>query len=68
VLGAVLLLARWCGVRGRGLRITGVLAAVAFVLLARPDPSVVRAAAMGLVALAGLTAGDRRRGLRCVLQ
>ena len=66
VLGAVLLLARWCGVRGRGLRITGVLAAVAFVLLARPDPSVVRAAAMGLVALAGLTAGDRRRGLRAL--
>ncbi|CAN5892479.1 ComEC/Rec2 family competence protein [soil metagenome] len=66
VLGALLLVARWSGVRGRGLVITGVLGAVGFVLLARPDPSVVRAAAMGLVALAGLTSGDRRRGLRAL--
>ncbi len=66
VLGALLLGARLVGVRGRGLVVVGVLGAVGFVLLARPEPSVVRAAAMGLVALAGLTSGDRRRGLRAL--
>ncbi len=66
VLGALLLAARWVGIRGRGLLVTGVLGVIGFVLLARPDPSVVRAAAMGLVALAGLTSGDRRRGLRAL--
>ena len=35
------------------------LAAVGFVVLARPEPSVLRAAAMGLVGLVGL-AGSRR--------
>ncbi len=64
VLGAVLGIARALGARGRVLSAVGVLGAAGFVLLARPDPSVLRAAAMGLVALAGLTAGDRRRGLR----
>jgi len=64
VLGALLMTARAAGIRGRALRIVGVLGAVGFVVLARPDPSVLRAAAMGLVALAGLTAGGRRRGLR----
>jgi len=64
VLGALLTAAKAVGVRGRGLRVVGVLGAVGFVVLARPDPSVLRAAAMGLVALAGLTAGGRRRGLR----
>ncbi|MDF2966858.1 MAG: hypothetical protein K0Q93_636 [Nocardioidaceae bacterium] len=64
VLGALLMTARAVGIRGRGLRVVGVLGAVGFVVLARPDPSVLRAAAMGLVALAGLTAGGRRRGLR----
>ena len=66
VLGAVLGIARALGARGRVLSAVGVLGAVGFVLLARPDPSVLRAAAMGLVALAGLTAGDRRRGLRAL--
>ena len=66
VLGALLLVARLVGGRGRGLLVVGVLGAAGFVLLARPEPSVVRAAAMGLVALAGLTSGDRRRGLRAL--
>ena len=64
VLAALLAAARALGVRGRGLRAVGVLGAIGFVILARPDPSVLRAAAMGLVALAGMTAGGRRRGLR----
>jgi competence protein ComEC len=41
-----------------------VVAVVFFVLLARPEPSVLRAAAMGLVGIAGLAAGGRRRGSR----
>lgn len=66
VLGFVMFVARWCGVRARGLVLIGVLAVAFFVLLARPEPSVLRAAAMGLVSLAGLSAGGRRRGLRAL--
>ena len=67
VLGALLLLvARASGLRGRGLVVVGVAGAVGFVLLARPEPSVLRAAAMGLVALIGVTSGDRQRGLRAL--
>ena len=62
MLGFVLLVARWCGVRGYGFVLVGLAAVVFFVLLARPEPSVLRAAAMGVVALAGLTSGGRRRG------
>jgi len=66
VLSAVLLAARALGARGRGLVVVGLLGVVGFVLLARPEPSVLRAAAMGVVALVGLTSGDRRRGLRAL--
>jgi competence protein ComEC len=66
VLAFVLLLGRWCGVRGRGLLVLGALGVAGFVLLARTEPSVLRAAAMGVVALAGLTAGGRRRGTRAL--
>jgi len=62
VLVAVLGLARWVGVRGYGLPSLGGLTVVGFVLLARPEPSVLRAAAMGLVAVAALTVSGRRRG------
>ncbi len=48
------IIARWVGVRGWWLRGLLVLGVVAFVLLCRAEPSVVRAAAMGLVALAAL--------------
>lgn len=58
-------LARWSGVRGRSVRVVGLLGVVVFVVVCRAEPSVVRAAAMGLVALAGLGfAGGRARGLR----
>jgi len=63
LLVAVLGSARWVGVRGYGLPFIGALAVLGFVLLARPEPSVMRAAAMGLVALAGLTVAGRRRGV-----
>lgn len=66
MLGFLLVTARWCGVRGRGLLVVGAVGVVFFVLLARPEPSVLRAAAMGVVALAGLSSGGRRRGIRAL--
>ncbi len=66
VLAFVLVVGRWLGVRGRGTAVLGLVAVVFFVLLARPEPSVLRAAAMGVVALAGLSAGGRRRGTRAL--
>jgi competence protein ComEC len=64
VLGFVLLVARWVGVRGRWLAAVGMLTVVFFVLLARPEPSVLRAAAMGVVGLVALSAGSRARAMR----
>ena len=55
VLGFVLLLARWSRAGPRVAAVTGLLGTVGFVILVRPDPSVLRAALMGglgLVALA----------------
>lgn len=63
VTGAVLLLCRRCGL---GRRSSAVLAAVAlagFVVLARPSPSVLRAAVMGLVALIALSSGNRKAAM-----
>jgi competence protein ComEC len=64
VLSFTLLVSRLAGVRAHGLTVVAVLAVVFFVLLARPEPSVLRAAAMGVVGIAGLAAGGRRRGSR----
>ena len=64
LLGFVLILARGLGVRARGLLVVGGLGVVGFVLLARPEPSVLRAAVMGSVALVGLGSGGSRRGGR----
>ena len=58
--------ARWCGVRAHGLLLMGLLGIVGFVLVARPEPSVVRAAAMGLAALVGLGWGGRVAGARAL--
>ncbi len=66
VLASVLLLARWAGVRARGLLVVGVLCVVGFVLVARPEPSVLRAAVMGSVALVGMGSGGRAAGLRAL--
>jgi competence protein ComEC len=60
VVGAVLLVARWCRA---GPRLAGAACAVAlvgFVILARPSPSVLRAAAMGGLGLLALVAGRSR--------
>ena len=64
LLAFVLTVGRWIGVRGWGLRLAGLLGVIAFVALCRTEPSVLRAAAMGLVALAALGSGARRAGLR----
>ncbi|MFI5693435.1 ComEC/Rec2 family competence protein [Kribbella sp. NPDC051586] len=61
LLAFVLPLARLGGVRSRGLTVVGVLMVMVFVILARPQPSVLRAAAMGLIALAAMTSGGARR-------
>ena len=66
MLGAVLGLARWCGVRGRWRLLPAVLCVVGFVLVARSEPSVVRAATMGSVALLALERNAAERGLRCL--
>ncbi len=58
-------LARWSGVRGRALDMLALAGVAGFVVVCRGEPSVVRAAAMGLVTLA---AGGRHasagRGIR----
>jgi competence protein ComEC len=65
LLAFVLPLARLLGVRARGLTVAGLAMVVIFVILARPQPSVLRAAVMGLVALAAMTGGGgRRRAVR----
>jgi competence protein ComEC len=64
MIGVLVASARWCRVRGRGLAVVGALGIVGFVLLARTEPSVLRAAVMGAVGLMGLGSGTRARGLR----
>jgi competence protein ComEC len=66
VVGFLVVLARWAGVRARGLTVVGVLGVVGFVLLARPEPSVLRAAAMGSVALVGMGTRGRDTGVRAL--
>ena len=66
VVGFLLLVARWVGVRARGLVVVGALGVVGFVVLARPEPSVLRAAAMGSVALVGLGSRGRDHGIRAL--
>ncbi len=66
VVGFVLVIARWAGVRGRGLTVVGALGVGGFVLLARPEPSVLRAAVMGSVALLGMGSAGRGRGVRAL--
>ena len=64
LLGALLVLARAAGVRGRWLLVLGLLGVVAFVLLARTEPSVLRAAVMGVVGLLSLTRDGSGRAVR----
>ncbi|WP_432558221.1 ComEC/Rec2 family competence protein [Granulicoccus sp. GXG6511] len=54
LLAFLLTVARWVGVRGRWLHLVGLGGVVVFIALCRTEPSVLRASAMGLVALAAL--------------
>lgn len=63
VLAAALGLARLAGVRRRWRPVVACAVLAGFVVLARPEPSVVRAAVMGVVGLAGLTVSRRRAGV-----
>lgn len=64
VVGFLLIVARWCGVRGRWLHVLAGVGIICFVMTARAEPSVVRAAAMGTVALIGMGSNGRSRGTR----
>jgi competence protein ComEC len=64
LLAFLLTVARWVGVRGWWLRGVGLAGVIIFVALCRTEPSVLRAAAMGLVALAALGSGSRTAGVR----
>jgi competence protein ComEC len=64
LLAFLMIAARWVGVRGWWLRLVGLAGVVVFVPLCRGEPSVLRAAAMGLVSLAALGMSDRSSGLR----
>lgn len=66
IVGFALVLARWAGVRARGLIGVGLLGVGGFLVLAGAEPSVLRAAAMGVIALIGLGNGGRRRGARAL--
>lgn len=66
LVGALLVAGRWIGVRGRWMQVIAAVGIVGFVLLARTEPSVVRAAAMGTVALIALGSNGRERGSRCL--
>jgi competence protein ComEC len=66
VVGFALVVARWCRVRGRWLYLVGAAGIAGFVLLARAEPSVLRAAAMGSVALLGMGVNGADRGTRAL--
>lgn len=63
VLGAALAIARRMRAGLRAQALVGVLTIIGFVIVARPQASVLRAAAMGLVAVLALATGRRRRAL-----
>ncbi len=63
VVGAVLLLARWARAGPGIASAASFLGLAGFVILARPSPSVLRAAAMGALALIALASGRPRAAL-----
>jgi competence protein ComEC len=60
IVGAVLLVARWCRAGPRLSAALCAMALVGFVILVRPSPSVLRAAVMGGLGLAALASGRPR--------
>ncbi|MGH8961159.1 MAG: ComEC/Rec2 family competence protein [Jatrophihabitantaceae bacterium] len=63
LIGAVLLVLRRLRVRPVLCALAGVLVVIAFVVVARPEPSVLRAAVMGSIALSALASGRPRQAL-----
>jgi competence protein ComEC len=63
VIGAVLAVARALGLGRRAGPPAAALAVVAFVIVARPEPSVLRAMVMGLIGLLAIVSGRRRQGV-----
>jgi competence protein ComEC len=63
VLGAAMPVARLAGVRGRVLTLFGIAVVIGFTVLARPEPSMVRASVMSLLGLAVIATGRRSRGI-----
>jgi competence protein ComEC len=63
VIAVTLALARAVGLRRRGRAVLCALALVGFVVLARPSPSVLRAAVMGSIALLALLVGRKASAL-----
>ncbi|MGK2241616.1 MAG: competence protein ComEC [Rhodococcus sp. (in: high G+C Gram-positive bacteria)] len=63
LLGAVLLLVRAAALSPRVGAALAVVALVAFVVVARPSPSVLRASVMGLIGLLSLVTGRRKQAL-----
>jgi len=63
VLAAALGLCRVTGVRRRWRPFVAMLVLAGFVILARPEPSVLRAAVMGVIGLLGLSASRRKMGI-----
>ena len=64
MLGVLVAAARWAGLRGWPIRGVGMAGVAGFVLVCRAEPSVLRAAAMGLVALSAIGLGQGRRSIR----
>ncbi|MFN8193989.1 MAG: ComEC/Rec2 family competence protein [Nocardioidaceae bacterium] len=64
LVGFLLWCGRWTGVRGRWSHVLAVAGIAGFVLVARPEPSVLRAAAMGAVGLVALGPAGSRAGGR----
>ncbi|GAB3454732.1 ComEC/Rec2 family competence protein [Kineococcus endophyticus] len=66
VVGFLVLAASWAGFGRRSRLVVAGVGLVGFVVLARPEPSVLRAAVMGGVGMAGLAAGRPTRGIPVV--
>ena len=64
-LGLVWWVARRAGARRRGQLLLGAVLLPAYVVLVRPEPSVVRAAVMAAIGMLALLGGRRARGLPC---
>jgi competence protein ComEC len=63
ILTTAMPIARLAGVRGRFLTLTGLAVVIGFTVLARPEPSMVRASVMAVLGLLLAAVGRRARGL-----